>query len=57
MKIICIMCDKDALCVRYTQFAGAHPFCETCAKKEDDYGVNDPSSHLWGPIEKYSEDI
>ena len=31
-------CGKQATWVRHTQFAGTHPFCTECAKKEDDFG-------------------
>lgn len=34
----CIMsCDKPVKWIRHTQFAGSHPFCNVCAKKEKDF--------------------
>jgi hypothetical protein len=40
--IECIECPKPAAWVRHTQFAGDHPFCDNCAKKEADFGQSDP---------------
>ena len=31
-------CGKQATWIRHTQFAGTHPFCTECAKKEKDFG-------------------
>jgi hypothetical protein len=41
----CIMCDKPATWIRYTQFAGDHPFCEGHAQQESDF--NDSDSYLY----------
>lgn len=46
-NIECIMCENPAEWVRCTQFAGDHPFCDGCAKKEDDFGEDDPSYFYW----------
>lgn len=40
----CIECGKPAEVLRATQFAGDHPFCEECAKKENDW---DSDTVLW----------
>lgn len=42
----CMMCDRDAVWVRSTQFAGDHPFCKEHAEQEDGFGVND-SYEYW----------
>lgn len=34
----CLECDKEAVWVRKTQFAGDHPFCDVHARKEKDWG-------------------
>lgn len=46
----CIMCDADAKYIRHTQFAGDHPFCESCGPKEDGFMEND-SYEYWTEIE------
>jgi hypothetical protein len=33
----CILCNEEANWVRYTQFAGTHPFCDKHARKEEDF--------------------
>ncbi|MFA6407352.1 MAG: hypothetical protein WCV80_01445 [Candidatus Paceibacterota bacterium] len=33
----CSGCDENATWIRHTQFAGNHPFCAGCAKKEKDF--------------------
>lgn len=45
----CIICDKEAVWVRSTQFAGEHPYCEEHAKLESDFGQND-SYGFWYKI-------
>jgi hypothetical protein len=47
----CIKCDKDAVWVRSTQFAGDHPYCEEHAKKESDFGENDSYTY-WYKVKK-----
>lgn len=42
----CIECDKPAVWIRSTQFAGDHPFCKEHAEKEKDFLVND-SYEYW----------
>ncbi len=37
----CIDCEKPAVWVRHTQFAGDHPFCDQHAKSEKDFGKVD----------------
>lgn len=37
----CIECDKPAVWIRNTQFAGDHPYCKEHAKAESDFGEND----------------
>ena len=41
----CIVCDKPATWIRYTQFAGDHPFCEEHARQESDF--DDSDSYLY----------
>ena len=43
---VCFTCGKPTEWVRFTQFAGNHPFCEKCAKKEKGFGNDD-----WEKIE------
>lgn len=47
----CMMCDKPAVWIRSTQFAGDHPFCEEHAKAEKGFGVND-SYEFWYKAKK-----
>lgn len=49
----CMMCDKDAVYVRSTQFAGDHPFCEEHAKMETDFGQSDSYTY-WYPVKSNS---
>ena len=42
----CIECNKPAVYIRSTQFAGNHPFCKEHAEKESDFGKND-SYEYW----------
>ncbi len=35
----CVECGKPATHIRCTQFAGDHPYCTKCAKKEKDYNA------------------
>mgnify|MGYP001023300855 CR=1 FL=1 len=37
----CIKCGLPATYIRYTQFAGNHPFCTSCAKEEKDFNRYD----------------
>jgi len=34
-------CDEPAVWMRYTQFAGDHPFCDKHARAEKDFSEND----------------
>lgn len=45
-------CGKPVLWVRRTQFAGDHPFCDECARKEGDFGKLDDTgaSYFWERI-------
>ena len=40
-EIKCYWCDKLATWMRYTQFAGNHPFCDKHAELETDFGSED----------------
>ena len=51
----CMMCDRPAVWIRATQFAGDHPFCEEHARQESDFMVND-SYEFWYRIDDESED-
>ncbi len=46
----CFECEAPAIWVRCTQFAGDHYFCDTCAKKEEDFGKEDDSYFVWEKI-------
>jgi len=37
----CSLCDKPATWMRYTQFAGNHPFCDKHAELESDFNDGD----------------
>lgn len=50
----CIICDRDAVWVRSTQFAGDHPFCKEHAEQEDGFGVED-SYEYWYEVDKSIE--
>ncbi len=60
-KFTCIMdgayvgmtCKQPVAWVRCTQFAGDHPFCDGCARKEKDFGDNSNSHHYWCAIGEY----
>lgn len=45
----CLCCDNDADWIRYTQFAGNHPFCTKHAKEESDFGEED-SYMFWEEV-------
>ncbi len=45
-QLKCLSCGKEADWVRYTQFAGDHPFCDECARKEVDF-LEENSYHFW----------
>ena len=47
----CMMCDKPAVWIRSTQFAGDHPFCDEHAKAEKGFGEND-SYEFWYKVPK-----
>jgi hypothetical protein len=51
----CLMCDKPADWVRFTQFAGNHPFCDKHARQERGFGLND-SYEYWYEVKKTDED-
>ena len=40
-EIKCYWCDKPATWMRYTQFAGNHPFCDMHAELETDFNDGD----------------
>ena len=37
----CAVCDQPATWMRYTQFAGNHPFCDKHAEMESDFENGD----------------
>ena len=41
IEIKCVMCDELATWMRYTQFAGNHPFCDKHAELEADFNDGD----------------
>lgn len=41
----CMTCDKPAMWVRCTQFAGQHPYCREHAEAESDYLEDDDSTY------------
>ena len=45
----CITCNKPAMWVRCTQFAGQHPYCEEHSEEESDF-LDDDSSTYWKQI-------
>ena len=46
----CLECGKPACWVRMTQFAGDHYFCDEHARKEDNFGKEDPSYFFWSKL-------
>lgn len=48
---LCIVCNKPAVWVRYTQFAGDHPFCQEHAEAESDFGEKS-YNEVWDRIVK-----
>jgi hypothetical protein len=50
MTYSCLECDKPAEWMRYTQFAGNHPYCASCAEKESDFNKDADSYSGWGKI-------
>ena len=40
-EIKCYWCDEPATWMRYTQFAGDHPFCDKHAELESDFNDGD----------------
>ncbi|MCX6739285.1 MAG: hypothetical protein NT098_04545 [Candidatus Parcubacteria bacterium] len=46
-KLTCLECGNPAEWVRYTQFSGDFPYCEACAKKEEDFPEGDGSYSDW----------
>lgn len=48
-------CKHPVAFVRCTQFAGDHPFCDVCARKEKDFDVKDITggSYYWCVVEDY----
>ena len=40
-EIKCAICDEPATWIRYTQFAGNHPFCDKHAELESDFNDGD----------------
>lgn len=46
----CVECGKPADWIRYTQFAGDHPYCTEHANLESDFLEDGDSYHYWGKI-------
>jgi hypothetical protein len=49
----CDECDKPAVWVRRTQFAGNHYFCTTHAQREENFGQEDDSYFYWEQLTSY----
>jgi hypothetical protein len=49
----CMECDKPAVWLRCTQFAGDHPYCDEHAKQETDFGENDSYTY-WTELKNES---
>lgn len=47
----CLECNKTAVWVRHTQFAGDHPYCDVHAKEQTDFGQED-SYTFWENIQE-----
>ena len=41
----CLMCGTPAVYIRYTQFAGDHPLCESHAKEDKNFMANDDCTY------------
>lgn len=50
MGLICCDCGQPAVWVRRTQFSGDHPFCDEHARKEKNFGKEDPSYFFWQEV-------
>ena len=46
----CLTCDKPATHIRFTQFAGNHPYCKEHAEQEPDFNDEDDSYQYWKEI-------
>lgn len=44
-------CDEKTEWIRHTQFAGSHPFCDKCARKEKDF-LHSDSYLFWEKVEQ-----
>jgi hypothetical protein len=47
----CMMCENDAVWMHHTQFAGSHPYCDSHARKEGDFGESHGSYQFWENLE------
>jgi hypothetical protein len=56
MTRTCMDCDQPVAWVRYTQFAGNHPYCDEHAKLQQDFGTND-SYLYWKELKMTNENI
>jgi len=43
-------CFEPVAWERVTQFAGTHPYCDKCARKEKDFGKEDGSYSFWREV-------
>jgi hypothetical protein len=50
MMAACIDCGEPAAWVRRTQFSGDHPYCDTHARAQADFGERDPSYFFWQAV-------
>jgi hypothetical protein len=53
-EIKCAICDEPATWMRYTQFAGDHPFCDKHAELESDFKSEDAD---WESLKKNEVDL
>lgn len=53
----CSECGEPTAWLRYTQFVGTHPFCDTHARAELNFGRNDPSYWFWNEIDENGQEV
>ena len=51
---ICLECEKPAVYIRHTQFAGDHPYCYKHAWAEPDFAIDDSYTY-WTQLKSPSE--
>ena len=57
MALTCLDCDQPAIWVRRTQFSGDHPFCDEHARKEKNFGKEDPSYFFWRRLTENDSEV